>query len=183
MGWFHCSCTRVCNNGSLSIDSFRLQQLFSALYQLTLLWGGLIDTVLQMADEMKTHILWLPTSLTILQLHSYEQWWEFGEGKKIPQCRQGLRVSLNVLFWVLFVSRSHASLKHSPSHLQIADYEAAAAVGSTSWMKRNEWRVAIHPGPPDGVHSRFLCLLFSFSPLYPQRPEGIHSKRTRENKS
>lgn len=49
-------------------------------------------------------------------------------------------MSLNVLFWVLFVRRSHASLKHSPSHLQIADYEAAAAVGSTSWMKRNEWK-------------------------------------------
>lgn len=54
-----------------SIDSSQLQQPLVALDQLTLLWGGLIDTVLQMADGMKTHILRLPASLTIVQLHSY----------------------------------------------------------------------------------------------------------------
>lgn len=60
--------------------------------------------------------------------------------EEIPQCRQSLRVSLNVLFWVFFVSHSHASLKHSQSHLQVADYEAIATAGPTSWMKRvEEW--------------------------------------------
>lgn len=114
-----------------------------------------------MADEMKTHILWLPASLTIVQLHSYEQWWEFGGGKKIPLCRRGLRSSLNVLFWVLVVSCSHASLKHYPSHLQTADCEAAAAAGSTSWMNRSKWEHGSMARPIWSVPSRLLCLLFS----------------------
>lgn len=59
-------------------------------------------------------------------------------------CRQGLRVSLNVLFWVLVVSRSHASLKHYPSHLLT---EAAAVL---HWVSRSKTEPGSAAGLSDG---------------------------------